>query len=153
LKKEYLSQTPGGNGQTWYTQQALRAVNQAIGRVVRHKDDHGSIILMDERFKVCFKLSNQVKKFTKDLPKWVQPSVEIFEGFGTLQRQLALFFKDKRGSEPSSSFLSTSSVSSSSRNAPSSSYSIMPRQTSLGIRQEMSNAFRPIGSSRVYLFS
>jgi hypothetical protein len=146
LKKEYLSQQPGGNGQTWYTQQALRAVNQAIGRVVRHKDDHGSIILMDERFKKFTKVIYIFIFITsKDLPKWVQPSVEIFEGFGTLQRALALFFKDKRGSEPSSVLTSIDSMPVNST----SSYSIMPQQSSLGIRQQMSQAFNPI-ASRVY---
>ena len=38
------------NGHEWYSQQALRAVNQAIGRVIRHKDDYGAILLCDERF-------------------------------------------------------------------------------------------------------
>lgn len=38
------------NGNAWYVQQALRAVNQAMGRVIRHKADFGAIILCDERF-------------------------------------------------------------------------------------------------------
>lgn len=38
------------NGNAWYVQQALRAVNQAMGRVIRHKKDFGAIILCDERF-------------------------------------------------------------------------------------------------------
>lgn len=37
------------SGREWYRQQASRAVNQAIGRVIRHKDDYGAIILCDTR--------------------------------------------------------------------------------------------------------
>ena len=33
-----------------YVQTAMRAVNQAVGRVIRHKHDYGAIILADERF-------------------------------------------------------------------------------------------------------
>lgn len=39
------------SGDQWYVQQAVRAVNQAMGRVIRHKDDYGAVILCDERFK------------------------------------------------------------------------------------------------------
>jgi regulator of telomere elongation helicase 1 len=37
-------------GSEWYKQQAGRAVNQAIGRVIRHRHDYGAIILADERY-------------------------------------------------------------------------------------------------------
>ena len=37
-------------GQDWYAQQASRAVNQAMGRVIRHVHDYGAIIFADERF-------------------------------------------------------------------------------------------------------
>lgn len=37
-------------GEEWYSQQAARAVNQAIGRVIRHRHDYGAIIFCDERF-------------------------------------------------------------------------------------------------------
>ena len=40
------------SGQEWYAQQATRAVNQAMGRVIRHRHDYGAIILADERFRV-----------------------------------------------------------------------------------------------------
>jgi len=55
LKKEYLetnrncaNQLP--SGQDWYNMEATRAVNQAIGRVIRHKDDFDAILLCDQRF-------------------------------------------------------------------------------------------------------
>lgn len=37
-------------GRQWYAQQASRAVNQAVGRVIRHRHDYGAIVLADERF-------------------------------------------------------------------------------------------------------
>lgn len=40
---QYLS------GHQWYNQQASRAVNQAIGRVIRHRQDYGAIFLCDDR--------------------------------------------------------------------------------------------------------
>lgn len=36
-------------GEEWYSQQASRAVNQAVGRVIRHRHDYGAIIFCDER--------------------------------------------------------------------------------------------------------
>jgi regulator of telomere elongation helicase 1 len=36
-------------GEEWYNQQASRAVNQAVGRVIRHRHDYGAIIFCDER--------------------------------------------------------------------------------------------------------
>ena len=35
------------SGKDWYNQQATRSVNQAIGRVIRHVQDYGSILLFD----------------------------------------------------------------------------------------------------------
>jgi len=38
------------DGKAWYDQSASRAVNQAIGRVIRHRKDWGAIFLLDDRF-------------------------------------------------------------------------------------------------------
>lgn len=59
LKRQYLTivapHRPKVNGRLftgddWYRNEAIRAVNQCIGRVIRHKDDYGAVVLADERF-------------------------------------------------------------------------------------------------------
>lgn len=37
------------NGSEWYTVNAFRALNQALGRCIRHKNDWGAVLLVDER--------------------------------------------------------------------------------------------------------
>ncbi|CBK24771.2 uncharacterized protein [Blastocystis hominis] len=53
------------SGNDWYTISAYRAVNQSIGRVIRHKNDFGVILLMDERFG-----SRDSERY---LSRWMQP--------------------------------------------------------------------------------
>eukprot|EP00127_Corallochytrium_limacisporum_P001499 Clim_evm5s61 gene=Clim_evmTU5s61 len=38
------------NGDDWMSTQAYRALNQALGRCIRHREDWGSILMMDARF-------------------------------------------------------------------------------------------------------
>ena len=38
------------SGSEWYTVNAFRALNQAIGRCVRHKNDWGAVLLVDKRY-------------------------------------------------------------------------------------------------------
>lgn len=72
LTKEYRTRCAqehrrGQNGDAWYRQQALRALNQALGRCIRHKNDFGAIILADCRF--------AQRAVESSLPKWVQAAV------------------------------------------------------------------------------
>ncbi|KAL1021284.1 hypothetical protein UPYG_G00011180 [Umbra pygmaea] len=93
LKMQYLDEmcrkkTPGMqylSGQNWYRQQASRAVNQAIGRVIRHREDYGAIFLCDHRFK-----STDARA---QLPAWVRPYVRTYENFGNVVRDVAQFFR------------------------------------------------------------
>lgn len=55
LKRKYLDENRTvenqmHSGEEWYNLLAVRAVNQAIGRVIRHKNDYGAILLFDFRF-------------------------------------------------------------------------------------------------------
>ncbi|KAK9916347.1 hypothetical protein WJX75_001590 [Coccomyxa subellipsoidea] len=73
-------------GEAWYSQQATRAVNQAMGRVIRHMHDYGAIILADERFK---SESNQ-----RQLSKWLRPLSKVHANFGEAAGSLQRFFAD-----------------------------------------------------------
>lgn len=55
MKQKYLDKKKASDkkmisGDDWYKLDAIRAVNQAIGRVIRHVDDYGAILFCDERF-------------------------------------------------------------------------------------------------------
>ncbi|MEN2499351.1 MAG: hypothetical protein MHMPM18_003571 [Marteilia pararefringens] len=77
-KLQYLNdnKNSGLDSNSWYLEQACKTVNQAIGRVIRHKNDYGMIFLMDERF--------AQPKVRKSLPKWILSSTsEINDSFAT----------------------------------------------------------------------
>ena len=76
--KDFLS------GEEWYRLQACRAVNQAIGRVIRHRHDYGAIILFDTRYS----MQNQIK----ELPVWIRDQVVVFDDFAKYIRRLKSFF-------------------------------------------------------------
>ncbi|KAL4236900.1 Regulator of telomere elongation helicase 1 [Mactra antiquata] len=92
LKMQYLDELKMKDGfqtilgKEWYKQQASRAVNQAIGRVIRHKDDFGAIILCDTRFAG----SDSIRQ----LPVWVRSYVNKYETFGSAMKDIMFFFKN-----------------------------------------------------------
>ncbi|CAN0556303.1 unnamed protein product, partial [Ectocarpus sp. 12 AP-2014] len=72
-------------GNEWYQQQASRAVNQAIGRVIRHRLDYGCVVLCDSRF--------AEDRNRKSLSLWARPFVRECSGFGKVAADLTKFFK------------------------------------------------------------
>ncbi|XP_017055046.1 regulator of telomere elongation helicase 1 homolog isoform X2 [Drosophila ficusphila] len=77
------------SGQEWYNLDATRAVNQAIGRVIRHRNDYGAILLCDSRFKDA----SQVQQ----LSKWIRGHLgdrPQCSPFGPIVRELRQFFKN-----------------------------------------------------------
>ncbi|XP_071964337.1 regulator of telomere elongation helicase 1-like isoform X2 [Antedon mediterranea] len=90
LKMQYLDEVKRNNqlmlsGHQWYRQQASRAVNQAIGRVIRHKEDYGAIVLCDVRFTHA--------EARTQLPSWVRPYVTVYGNFGQAFKDINSFFK------------------------------------------------------------
>ncbi|XP_042057083.1 regulator of telomere elongation helicase 1 homolog isoform X1 [Salvia splendens] len=102
LKREYLDQHvhsrksinkgQGLTGEEWYSQQTLRAINQAIGRVIRHRHDYGAIILCDERFS-HFNRQSQISS-------WIRPHVKCHSKFGDVVYTLTRFFRDIKTYRP-----------------------------------------------------
>lgn len=76
------------SGDEWYFLEATRAVNQAIGRVIRHKDDYGAILLCDYRF-------NQPRQ-KNQLSSWIQGHLKGSQplGFGQLIGEMSRFFRN-----------------------------------------------------------
>ena len=72
-------------GEAWYSQTAMRAVNQALGRVIRHRNDHGAVVLLDERF--------GYGNTRNQLSVWLRPAIQSFDAFGPAAAQLSRFFK------------------------------------------------------------
>jgi chromosome transmission fidelity protein 1 len=91
-KMAYISQKNGVGkpqlSQQYYENLCMKAVNQSIGRSIRHVNDYASILLVDARFK---KPSIQSK-----LPQWISKRTTIAttfsEGFGAVSS----FFRGKR---------------------------------------------------------
>jgi regulator of telomere elongation helicase 1 len=73
------------SGSDWYSQQAHRAVNQAVGRVIRHRFDYGAILLMDSRF--------GEERNQSGMSKWVRPHIRKDDGFTSTVSNLISFYK------------------------------------------------------------
>ncbi|KAK1900058.1 Fanconi anemia group J protein like, partial [Dissostichus eleginoides] len=72
-------------GSRWYEIQAYRALNQALGRCIRHKNDWGALILVDDRFR------NNPNKYITGLSKWVRQLVQHHDNFGNAMQSLVAF--------------------------------------------------------------
>ncbi|NXC41899.1 FANCJ protein, partial [Penelope pileata] len=108
LKRKYNDQhkTTRGllPGSQWYEIQAYRALNQALGRCIRHRSDWGALILVDDRFR------NNPNKYITGLSKWIRQQVQHHENFGSALESLHAFAeRNQKGidfsSQGSSEFL------------------------------------------------
>lgn len=57
-----------------YENLCMKAVNQSIGRAVRHKDDYATVLLLDNRYSRTH--------IQAALPNWMKPSLQTCEKFG-----------------------------------------------------------------------
>lgn len=92
LKKEYndlrlINQFDQNcsSGSDWYASQAFRALNQALGRCIRHRNDWGAIIMLDSRLKM---------KTNRDrITKWLKSMIVIQDNYQVGMTSLEGFIK------------------------------------------------------------
>lgn len=88
-RKEHSKQA----GREFYENACMRAVNQSIGRAIRHREDYASIILIDRRY-----ASTRIQA---KLPGWIREGmqkVDVGKGEGRVvdvMKSCARFFREK----------------------------------------------------------
>ncbi|KAM3967337.1 ATP-dependent DNA helicase DDX11 [Aphomia sociella] len=84
-KMRYLDRVVGSNaGHVYYENLCMKAVNQCIGRAVRHINDYACVLLLDERY-------SRPQTVTA-LPTFVQRSLIVDSAFGNTVSCIARFF-------------------------------------------------------------
>ncbi|XP_039938680.2 Fanconi anemia group J protein isoform X1 [Hirundo rustica] len=101
LKRKYNDQHKSTrgllSGSQWYEIQAYRALNQALGRCIRHRNDWGALILVDDRFR------NNPNKYITGLSKWIRQQLQHHGSFGSALESLHAFaLRNQGGGDPSS---------------------------------------------------
>ncbi|KAF8630963.1 hypothetical protein AX17_005319 [Amanita inopinata Kibby_2008] len=71
-----------------YENMCMNAVNQSIGRAIRHKGDWASLILLDQRY--------ATGAIRNKLPKWIGNRLIIAESFGHAMKELGAFYRNRR---------------------------------------------------------
>lgn len=103
-QQQRLQQTasqPGLGGRAYYDDLCFKAVNQCVGRVVRHAGDYAAVLLVDGRWvaspaqwAAARSGSSSARLPATRLPGWLARSFEPGDGeFGTAFRSLAAFFR------------------------------------------------------------
>uniref|UniRef100_A0A7N9AUS7 DNA 5'-3' helicase n=1 Tax=Mastacembelus armatus TaxID=205130 RepID=A0A7N9AUS7_9TELE len=101
-------------GRCWYEIQAYRALNQALGRCIRHRNDWGALILVDDRYR------NNPNKYITGLSKWVRQLVQHHNTFSNAMQSLVAFTQGQQKVHvaPADSQTPCSTVSSSNCHLP-----------------------------------
>ncbi|KAI0190706.1 helicase C-terminal domain-containing protein [Xylaria flabelliformis] len=75
----------------FYENACMRAVNQSIGRAIRHRNDYAAIVLVDRRF--------GTDRIKRKLPGWIQGGLVTGSengGLGQMMSNLSGFFRSKQ---------------------------------------------------------
>lgn len=78
-------------GRDYYENACMRAVNQSIGRAIRHKNDYAAILLVDRRF--------ATERISKKLPQWIRNSMakeDVGVTWVEVEGRLRSFFETKQ---------------------------------------------------------
>ena len=74
----------------FYENACMRAVNQSIGRAIRHQGDYASIVLLDRRYRTS--------RIEGKLPAWIRQGInrDGADGFGQVVERIRVFFEGKK---------------------------------------------------------
>lgn len=72
----------------YYENLCMKAVNQSIGRAIRHINDYAAVLLIDERY--------QQERIQQKLPEWIRKQLRCPQNYGSVQGAVAKFFRDKK---------------------------------------------------------
>ncbi|KAH7447640.1 hypothetical protein KP509_01G114900 [Ceratopteris richardii] len=88
----------GYSGREYYENLCMKAVNQSIGRAIRHIGDYAAILLVDARYTASSSASSAPSRQASKLPSWIKDRLICVRGsYGEVQKQLHQFFKAKAG--------------------------------------------------------
>ncbi|PSC69979.1 putative ATP-dependent RNA helicase DDX11 [Micractinium conductrix] len=92
-RQRQLSSSAQG-GREYYSNLCMKAVNQCVGRVIRHRGDWAAVLLVDARY-----TSADARGPLAKLPGWIQQSLQVPRGFGDAQGRLARFARGMAAAE------------------------------------------------------
>jgi chromosome transmission fidelity protein 1 len=87
MKLKYADSIRPGSSTELYESICMKAVNQSIGRAIRHIKDFAAIILLDHRYRK--------QKIQTLLPNWISKSLVSPHSFNEVTTHLLTFFKEK----------------------------------------------------------
>jgi chromosome transmission fidelity protein 1 len=91
LTKEEIQKLAKEAGREFYENACMRAVNQSVGRAIRHREDYAAILMIDRRFG-----SERVRN---KLPGWIREGLVADAGeksFGQLMGAVSAFIRAKK---------------------------------------------------------
>lgn len=91
LSKAEILKVAKDESRNFYENACMRAVNQSVGRAIRHQNDYAAIIMIDKRFG-----NDRIKG---KLPGWIREGLVQGAGeknFGALMGSLSGFFRGKK---------------------------------------------------------
>jgi chromosome transmission fidelity protein 1 len=108
------SRTIKDAGQELYINLCMKAVNQSIGRAIRHQSDYAALILLDRRYgrkdirdrlpacEFVREPSVGLSELTLSSEQGIRPSVKTYDHFGPSMSALGAFFREKKAREAAS---------------------------------------------------
>lgn len=72
----------------YYENLCMKAVNQSIGRAIRHIRDYATVLLLDTRY--------HRQNILQKLPDWIRQNLVKANGYGKAHSEIAKFFREHK---------------------------------------------------------